>query len=266
MPALAWFSHHRLLALGVGMAALAVAVAAGVWFFILRSPTTPIDLRQALRLYRQAQGSGPVDDGSNLTPPGVYRYRTSGAEHLSAGDITRPFPASTTMIVTDAKCTNSRWEPFEQHVEGLVACPSPLGGLSITSVPSYEEIAGTQTNTVVECPVGTFLLPPNQVVGERWQTTCHTTGQTVLVTGQVVGRGLLDVGETVVPAVHTRLTLSYSGSDSGSNPNDYWLSASTGLILRQDETVDMSQQAGPLGSVHYDEHMAVELTSIDPMR
>jgi hypothetical protein len=266
MPALTWFSHHRLLALGMGVAVLVVAVAAGVWFFILRSPTTPIDLRQALRLYRQGQGTEAVDTGTGLTPPGVYRYRTSGAEHLSAGDITRPFPTSTTMIVTDARCTTIRWEPFEQHVEGLVTCPAPDGGLSITSIPAYEEIAGTQTTTVVDCPAGTFLLPPNRVVGERWQTTCHDTGQTVHVAGQVEGTGLVDVGGTGVPAVHTRLTLSYSGSESGSNPNDYWLSASDGLILRQDETVEMSQPAGPLGSVRYDERMAVELTSIDPNR
>ncbi len=266
MPALTWFSHHRLWALGMGVAVLVVAVAAGVWFFILRSPTTPIDLRQALRLYRQGQGSEAADAGPDLPPPGVYRYLTSGDEHLSAGDITRPFPRSTDMIVTDARCSTIRWEPFEEHIEGLVTCPSPGRALSITSVPSYEEIAGTQTTMVVECPAGTYLLPPSPVIGERWQTTCHATGQTVLITGQVIGAARIDVGGSGVPAVHTRLTLSFAGSESGSNPNDYWLSASTGLILRQVETVNVSQQAGPLGSVRYQEHMAIKLTSIEPNR
>ena len=77
---------------------------------------------------------------------------------------------------------------------------------------------------------------------------------------------MLDVGGVRVPAVHTRLSMAMSGSESGINPNDYWLSASTGLILRQSETVNVSQGAGPLGSVHYQEHMSIELASIRPMR
>ncbi len=266
MPALTWISNHRLWALGMGMAILIVAVAAGVWFFIFRSPTTPIDLRQALRLYRQDQGRAAPGTSSGLPPSGVYRYRTSGAEHLSMGDVTRPFPASTNLIVTDARCSTMKWAPFEQHIEGLVVCPSPGGGLSISSIPSYEQIAGTQTTSVVECPTATYLLPSHPVAGEQWQATCHASGQTALASGKVVGAAMVSVGRVAVPAVHVRLTLSFSGSESGSNPNDYWLSASTGVILRLSESVDVSQQAGPLGPVRYQEHMSIELTSIDPAR
>lgn len=266
MPVLNWISLHRLWALGIGVAVVIAAVAAGAWFFMLRSPTTQIDLRQALRLYRQGQDSVAAGSTNRLPASGVYRYATSGAESLSVGDITRAFPASTNLIVTNAKCSTMRWEPFEEHVEGLVTCPSPDGSVSITSVPSYEQIAGTQTTTVLRCPSGTYLLPPHPVAGERWQTTCHAPGQTVVVTGQVVGAAIVEVGGVQMPAVHTRLSMALSGSESGSNPNDYWLSASTGLILRQSETVDVSQQAGPLGSVHYEEHMSIELASIRPKR
>jgi hypothetical protein len=70
----------------------------------------------------------------------------------------------------------------------------------------------------------------------------------------------------MVPALHTRLTLSFSGSASGTNPNDYWVSLSDGLILRQRETVDVRQSAGPLGSVRYTEQMAITLASTAPVR
>ena len=56
-----------------------------------------------------------------------------------------------------------------------------------------------------------------------------------------------------------------AGSDSGTSPNDYWLSASTELILRQRESVDVSQSSGPLGSVHYEGHMSIKLTSVGPL-
>ncbi|MGH9080358.1 MAG: hypothetical protein ACRDYE_09860 [Acidimicrobiales bacterium] len=266
MSSLTWIGHHRLWALGMGAALLIVAVAAGVWFFVLRSPTTPIDLRQALRLYRQGQGPVAADPSPELPPSGVYRYRTSGSERLSMGDITRRFPTSTDLIVTDGRCATMKWEPFEQHIEGLVTCPSAGGALSITSAPSYEQIAGTQTTSDIQCPAAAYLLPPHPVAGQRWQVTCRAPGQTVLLTGQVIGTARVGVGGTSVPAVHTRMSLSFSGAESGSNPNDYWLSASTGLILRQSETVDVSQQGGPLGSVRYEEQMSMQLSSIDPMR
>lgn len=266
MSLLQWVNLHRLWALGIGLAVLVAAVAAGAWFFMLRSPTTKVDVRQALRLYRQGQSSADGAQDGELPPSGVYRYETSGAERLSVGGITRTFPTSTSVIVTDARCTTMRWEPFEQHVESLVACPSSGGSLSIRAIPSYEEIAGTQTTMVLDCPAGTFLLPPDPRPGRRWRTTCHGSGQTVTVSGQVVDTGSVAVGGTEVPAVHTRLTMSMSGAESGTNPNDYWLSATTGLILRQSETVDVSQSAGPLGAVHYDERMSIALTSIDPIR
>lgn len=266
MALFSWINLHRLWSLGIGVAVLIAAVAAGAWFFMLRSPTTQLDLRQALRLYRHGQGTTDDEPSRGLPASGVYRYRTSGAEHLSLGDITRTFPPSTAVIVTDARCSTMRWEPFEQHVEGLVACPAADGALSIVSIPSYEEIAGTTTTTVVECPTDTYLLPPDPVVGRRWRSTCRAPGQTVVVTGQVVDTAPVDIGGAAMPAVHTRLSMSMSGSESGTNPNDYWLSASTGLILRQSETVDVSQAAGPLGAVHYDEHMSIALTSAQPAR
>ena len=82
MPSLEWLTHHRLLTLGLGVAAVVVAVAVGVWFFVLSNPTTPLNLRQALRLYRQDQ-RGAADTALALPTAGVYRYRTTGGEHLS---------------------------------------------------------------------------------------------------------------------------------------------------------------------------------------
>jgi hypothetical protein len=250
----------------MGVTILIAAIAAGVWFFVLRSPATQIDLSQAIRLYRQGQRSGVSSSGSDLPPPGVYRYRTSGGEQLSIGNISRTFPAATDMIVTDTNCSTMKWEPFEQHVEGLVECPQKDGALSITSVPSYEEIAGIQTTSVIYCPAGTYLVPPDPTTGERWKTTCHSTGQRVVVSGQIMGSSTVAVGRRRLAALHTRLTLTFSGSQSGTNPNDYWISAQNGLILRQRESVDVKQKAGPLGSVRYTEAMTIALSSLTPIR
>jgi hypothetical protein len=265
VPVLTWVANHRFWALGMGIAVLLIAVATGVWIFFLRSPGTQLDLRQALRLYRHEERAGdPANPG--LPPPGVYRYRTSGYEKLSVAGIFRGFPSTTNAIVTDSRCATVNWEPFLQHVEGQVECPSVSGGLSLVSMPSSEQIAGITTNMTVDCPPGTYLVPPNAVVGERWKTTCHAPGQVIALTGRVVGFSSVTVRGQQVPSVHTRISESISGSESGTSPSDYWVSLTDGMILRESESVNVQQSAGPLGSVDYREQMEISLQSRTPVR
>ena len=265
MPTLNWVAHHRFWTLGLGVMLLILAIVGGVWFFLLRTPATRVDLRQALRLYRKAEHAKIVGKNVHVPQPGVYRYRTTGREELSLGGIGRAFPPSSNMIVTDAKCATVEWEPLEQHTEGLVVCPQNDGALSITSALSFEEIAGTQTTSVIHCPADTYFVPPRPAAGERWSRSCHSKGGTTVFSGKVIGPSSIAVGGQKVPALHTRLTLSFSGSQSGTNPNDYWI-AQNGLILRQRETVDVAEKAGPLGSVRYTESMAITLLSLAPIR
>jgi hypothetical protein len=266
MPALDWAAHHRLWVLGMGVTILVAAVAAGFWFFALRSPGTQIDLRHALRLYRQTQQATGSGDSPHLPPSGVYRYWTSGGEQLSLGGISRSFPAVTQMIVNESNCATVRWEPFEEHVEGLVECPVAHHGLVMTSALSDEQIAGIRTAEVIRCPTSAYLVPPNPTTGERWDAVCHAPSQRVGLAGEIVGMSSVRVGRRSVPALHTRLTLSFSGSELGANPTDYWISPQDGLILRQRETVDVAQQAGPLGAVRFTERMAIALASVTPAR
>ena len=268
MSALGWAAQHRLLLVGTGILVLIGLAAAGVWFFILQSPGTQVSLRQAIRTYRQDQTSAKTDNEADLPASGVYRYRTTGGEHLSFGGVSRQFPASSEMIVTDQHgCATMKWEPLVQHMEGLVVCPGPDGALKIASTSSYEEIVGIVTKSVVRCPAGTYLVPPNAKPGDHWRTTCHGThDEQVVFSGRVVGKATVDVGRHRDQAIHTHLTLQFSGAESGTNPNDYWVTAGTGLILRQDETVAVAQQAGPLGSVHYTEQMGIALEAAAPTR
>lgn len=268
MSVLVWAGQHRLWMLGIGIVAVLAATAVGVWFFVLRSPGTQVDLRQALRLYREDERGDDEAGGKRLPPAGVYAYRTSGGEQLSFGDIGRQFPVASHMIVTDGHgCTSMTWVPLEQHTESLAFCPRPGGAYRVTSMSSYEMIAGVQTTTVIHCPAAAYLVPPDPSAGTRWHATCSASGhQKVAVSGLVVGGSSVTVGGRRLPALHTRLTLRFSGGESGTNPNDYWLSDGDALVLRQRETVDLSQDAGPLGSVHYGETMAIGLRSLEPTR
>jgi hypothetical protein len=250
----------------IGFAALVAAIAAGLWYFVLRTPSTQVDLNQALRQYQDAQ-KGQKGSRAGQPPSGVYRYATSGSEHLSFAGISRTFPPMSNMIVTNGThCTTMQWEPLEQHIEGLVTCPIAGGGSVVHTASSYENIAGSATTSVIHCPSGAYFIPPDPMIGYRWHATCHSTGVTVGYVGQIVGDTIVDVGTHKIPALHVRIDFNFSGSEDGANPNDYWVSLRNGLVVRQEETVDIAQKAGPLGSVHYTEVMAIDLKSPSPTR
>ncbi|MGH9019070.1 MAG: hypothetical protein ACRDY1_15065 [Acidimicrobiales bacterium] len=263
---MAWRVGHSLWAVGGGVVIVALAALVGVWFFVLRSPGTRVDLHQALTLYRRDQRA-PVGDDAALPETGVYRYRTTGGEQLSMADIHRSFPPWSDIIVTAAQgCATMTWEPLVQHTEGWTECPAPAGGTQIVATPSYEQIAGVATTTEITCPPGMDFVPRHPRVGQRWQVDCHAPSETVTFTGAVLGRADVRVGAVTVPALHLHVTLSFHGAETGSNPNDLWVSAASGLILRQTETTTLSQKTGPLGSISYGEQMTIRLASVTPDR
>ncbi len=267
MPILNWINHHRLLVSGVSFAVLLiVAIAGGVWFFLLRTTGTQIDLRQALRLYRQDQhGSTPAND-EGLPAPGVYVYKTSGGEKLSLAGISRSFPSASDMIVTDSKCSSMDWVPLRQHIEGVQICRQPDGALTMSQASSVESIAGVSTTQIIHCPRTAYFIPPDPQAGRRWSAVCHGPGQVDTITGDVIGTTALTVNGKVVSALHTRINTAVSGNATGSDPTDYWVSPTTGLVYRQREVVSVSQSVGPLGSVHYSEDMAITMSSLLPVQ
>ncbi|MGB7052819.1 MAG: hypothetical protein WBG41_14735 [Acidimicrobiales bacterium] len=267
MPFVNWINHHRLLVSGVSFAVLLVlAVAGGIWFFLLRTTGTQIDLRQALRLYRQDQhGSSPRTEGG-LPAPGVYVYRTTGGEKLSLAGISRTFPSASHMIVTDSKCSSMDWVPLEQHIEGIQLCREPDGALTMSQASSVESIAGVSTTQVTHCPSTDYFIPPRPHAGQRWSAVCHGPGQVDKISGEVIGTTTLTVNGRTVSALHTRINTAVSGNATGTDPTDYWVSPQTGLIYRQREEVSVSQSIGPLGAVHYNEEMAISMSSLLPVQ
>ncbi len=259
-----WIRRQRFISAGLALVFLVVAGGAGTWYFVLRSPGTRVGLGAALRQFR-AQQAADGADWAVLPSPGVYHYRSSGDEALSIPGIGRSFPADSYVIVTDrGRCTTMEWRPFVQHMEGLQLCTGAHSSLVLSSAPSYEQIAGVTTTSVMRCGAEAYWVPPQPTAGERWHAVCRSPGVRVSLAGEVVGSALVRVGGRTVPALHTRLVFRLSGSATGSNPNDFWISARDGLILRQRETVSVAQGAGPLGSVRYREQMAIDLSSLVP--
>ena len=67
------------------------------------------------------------------------------------------------------------------------------------------------------------------------------------------------VGGHTVSVEHTRVTLTFMGGEHGTNPTDYWFVPGNGLIVRERETVGVTQ-----GGVRYSENMEATLTGLTP--
>jgi len=252
--------YRRRVLVGACVAAGALVAAVLVLF---HPDATRLGLRQAIALYHRGAARRSMSD---LPSPGVYRYVTSGSEHLSFGGISRSFPASSVIVVAEERCTTFTWEPLVQHVETLTVCPQPDGARSVRQASTTETIVETTTKSVIRCPVDAWFLPAHPVVGQRWHATCTIAGHLVGFTGTVLGHSKITVGQRRVSALRTELTWVFTGAEHGVNPNEYWLDPTDAMILAQHETVDVAQSAGPLGSVRYTEQMRIHLESLEPLR
>jgi hypothetical protein len=79
--------------------------------------------------------------------------------------------------------------------------------------------------------------------------------------GEVLGRSTLSVGGKHVTVEHTRFALTFEGGESGTNPTDFWIVPSTGLIVREKESVGVNS-----GGVNYSENMEATLSTLTPAR
>jgi hypothetical protein len=259
-----WVQQHRLLSVLI-LAFVIVSSAGGTaWALVFRTVSSPVGLREALRIYRREQTEKVLQTLLNHVPsPGVYSYLTTGGESLDLPGMARSFPPTTSMIVTGRNCATISWVPLTQHSETTTECADPDGGLTVPRLVTQESIAGSDTTSTVTCPATAYLVPPNATPGQRWAATCalQSPAEKVGFVGEALGQSTMSIAGHSVSVEHTRVTLTFDGSQAGTNPTDFWISPSTGLIVQEKEAVAVNS-----GGVHYSENMLSTLTGLSPLR
>jgi hypothetical protein len=259
-----WVQQHRLLAVLILAFVILSSAGGTAWALVFRTVSSPVGLREALRIYRREQTEKMLATlRSHLPAPGVYTYRTTGGEGLSLMGVTRSFPSSTSMIVTDGRCATVSWVPIMEHTEATSVCSGDDGALSVPRLVTTESIASTDTTSTIECPSTAYLLPPAARTGVHWSASCslHSPAEKVSLAGEVLGQAAITVGDQIVTVEHTRFVLTFDGSQAGTNPTDFWVVPSTGLIVREKEEVAVTS-----GGVSYSEDMEATLSRLTPDR
>jgi hypothetical protein len=256
--------HHRWLSL-LALVIVMMGTAGGTaWALVFRTVSSPINLKDALRLYRKdAAPDTATTWRSRLPRPGVYTYRSSGDESLSIMGAARSFPATSALIVTGGACASETWAPLVQHTETTTVCPQAHDAYAIASMATHETIGGSTTDATLACPSTLYLLPPSAHRGQRWAVHCALSNphEAVTVTGLVLGQTPLTIAGHTVETEHVRLTQRYSEPAAGADPTDFWVEPATGLIVEAREEVAVTQDG-----VHYHQASDARLVSLSPSR
>lgn len=258
-----WVQQHRLLSV-IALALIMVSCAGGTaWALVFRTVSSPVGLREALRMYRKEQTGKVLTSLRNKLPaPGVYTYRTTGGESLNLVGVARSFPSSTSMIVADGSCATVSWVPITQHTEATTFCNAPNGALTIPKLVTDESIAGSTSTSTINCPASAYLLPPAGRPGLHWAATCSqvSPAEKIKLAGQTLGQSTMLVDGRAVSVTHARLNFTFTGAaEHGTNPIDFWIIPNSRLIVREMESVGVTQ-----GGVHYTENMEATLTGLSP--
>ena len=249
-----------LIAAGV-VGAFAVAIAA-VWLFVLRDTAEPVTVDEAVTSFRT--DTEPTPGAPSPIPEGVYVYETDGVEKTDAlTGVTHRYPKRSTITVRAAECGASLlWRVLKGRTTEWIFCTT-AEGWELASQDERHTFFGRTEPTTYRC-TRTLIRPPSGSV-TTWDVFCSTGTSDERGTGIVVGAEQLQVGGKSVSAEHVRRTTTFTGEIRGSSRHDIWFDSESGVparIVMATRTTNNS----PIGDVHYQERVELQLTSLVPRR
>ena len=246
---------------GTAVAGLAVAAAVVAWRVLLHDTAAPATVADAVARYREqaAAADTPV-------PPGVYVYRTTGFESISAlGGTTHRYPRRSTITVTKASCGMTlRWDVLTTRSNTWTVCDTGERLLRLDRWSEHHVFFGQDDETVWSCSGSPWLTDPSRV-GTRASQLCDGGSATLAGTVDVLGVTPLDVGGVTVETIHLRLTATEDGDARGPLVEDRWLERETGLPVRIRDRVRTDNDS-PIGDVVFRERYELWLVSLEPRR
>jgi hypothetical protein len=202
---------------------------------------------------------------------GVYGAVASGTESLGIPGLDESFGPNAPVTVThgDGGCFTYRVDLNSHHYRTWTFCPTADATFALAGADSatVRKIPGFDIDdlTSYRCDVPVPYLWSDAAVGDRRQGSCTGTSDTIA--GVTVDAGVvevLDVGTmtvdgTEVPVVHVRSTDTFTDAQTGTEVDEWWLHADTGLPVKIVIDADLVSSAGD-----YVETGTIELTSLIP--
>jgi hypothetical protein len=225
------------------------------WYLVLRDVAEPASVGEAVTSFREHPGNGsPV-------PSGVYVYDTRGLERTDAlTGVTHRYPSRSTLTVTGDPCGfHLRWSVLRGRSTAWSFCTGG-GSWKLLSQDERHTFFGRTERTDYSCPDFAFWSAPASST-----YTCTTGNATERGVRRISPGPRIRVGRRLVRTILVRRTSTFTGGIRGSSRYDFVLDRRSGIPVRvvmESTTTNDS----PVGAVHYEERVALRLTSLTPRR
>lgn len=247
----------------------------GFAYLWAHSGARPVSLEEARRRFLRNRVEVPRAARQFTPAEGVYEYRGTGSESLSAPPKSQSegprMPG--TVEHRDDGCWTFRLDYSTNHWREWDFCPSP------TALRQEGSRVYQRWNLVVTTVdnLATLICDPPAVVmetgmepGDVWDAECR--GRNTRISGTTISTGThtlvaiepVTVGDVSVDTFHFRDERVVTGAQSGREEFDFWLSAD-GLPVRGQQRIVVDSDS-PLGRVTYTQEGAFVLVRPTPVR
>lgn len=202
-----------------------------------------------------------------LPQPGVYRYTTTGREHIDAlGGTEHEYPLETTITVTTEGCgVRLRWDLLVERYEEWHLCLDDTGTrieLQREAV-QFHEFYGQQRTDEVVCAETVPVAPPPEP-GTRIARDCTLAGEPWFPVWTAVSSSELAVESTTVPVGVFEATIEVDDDEFWEHSRQTWALGPDGLPIVIGYEMS-SRNPSPLGGTVYTETIQATLVSLTPL-
>lgn len=215
-------------------------------------------------------GTGSTTPVAAATPPplGVYRYTTTGFEHIDVlGGTTHSYPAETTITVTADGCgVLLHWDLLQERNEGWRLCIGPEGVMwQPTGATFYHEFYQHGQLQHLVCDRSALLVPVDGRPRDPVAELCHLDDRLWLPEWKVIDTGTRTVEGTEVHVTHVRMTIKIPPKYYEDSSIDLWLD-DHGLPISIVAKRSSKNDSSLIGDVVYNEQVTADLESLTPLR
>ena len=230
----------------------------------------PVSISQAIGRYH----SNSAADPGTHPRPGVYSYQGSGTDRLTLPPLSQSEGPTLpgTVEVQSNGCWSFRIDYSTNHWQTWTYCGHSTGLVETGGLVWQRWMVGpvAETNlSTLRCSPGLLSIPSSSAVDKSWPALC--TGTSTQIHGTLVSAGTtrfvgqpnLTIAGRSVPAVHVEVQWKLSGPQVGTERDDLWFDAQTGLPLQNRRSIHVRTQT-PFGASTYSENGAFVLQNLRP--
>ena len=262
--------HHRVrTALFVLLSLVILFVLVSV-VLTLRGRARPVSVNQAISRFH----SDPSADPGTHPPQGVYSYQGTGTDSLSLPPLSQtegPTLPGTVEVQADG-CWSFRIDYSTNHWQSWSYCARPTGLVETGGFVWQRWMIGpvAETNlSTLHCSPGLVSIPTAPALDKVWPARC--VGTSTQIHGTLVsigatrflGQPILNIAGHKIPSVHVEVQWKLSGPQVGTERDDLWFDAQSGLPLQNRRSIRV-RTSTPFGPSTYTENGTFVLRSLTP--